>query len=38
MQNSDPGFNKDDLLVMEMRDTTFKKSLEPFQTGIAQES
>jgi putative ABC transport system permease protein len=31
LQSSDPGFNKENLLVMEMRDTTFKKSLEPFK-------
>jgi putative ABC transport system permease protein len=34
MQNSDPGFDKEDLLVMEMRDTTFKKSLEPFKQEL----
>jgi len=34
MQNSDPGFNKDNLVVMEMRDTTFKKSLEPFRQEL----
>jgi putative ABC transport system permease protein len=34
MQNSDPGFNKDDLVVMEMRDSTFKKSLEPFKQEL----
>jgi putative ABC transport system permease protein len=31
LQSSDPGFNKENLLVMEMRDTTFKKGLEPFK-------
>jgi putative ABC transport system permease protein len=34
MRNSDPGFNKDNLVVMEMRDTTFKKSLEPFRQEL----
>jgi putative ABC transport system permease protein len=34
MQNSDPGFNKQNLLVMEMRDTTFKKSLESFRQEL----
>ena len=34
MQNSDPGFNKQDLLIMEMRDTTFKKSLEAFRQEL----
>ena len=34
MQSSDPGFDKDNLLVMEMRDTTFKKSLEPFRQEL----
>jgi putative ABC transport system permease protein len=34
MQNSDPGFDKQDLLIMEMRDTTFKKSLEPFRQEL----
>ena len=37
MQNSDPGFNKEDLLVMEMRDTTFKKSLEPFKQELMKD-
>jgi putative ABC transport system permease protein len=34
MQNSYPGFNKKNLIVMEMRDTTFKKSLEPFRQEL----
>lgn len=34
LQSSDPGFNKDNLLVMQMRDTTFKKSLEPFKQEL----
>ncbi len=34
MQNSDLGFNKQDLLVMEVRDTTFKKSLESFRQEL----
>jgi putative ABC transport system permease protein len=34
LQNSDPGFNKKDMVVMEMRDTTFKKSLEPFKQEL----
>ena len=34
LQSSDPGFNKDNLLVMEIRDTTFKKSLEPFKEEL----
>ncbi len=34
MQNSDPGFDKQDLLIMEMRDTTFKKSLEAFRQEL----
>jgi putative ABC transport system permease protein len=34
MQNSDPGFIKQDLLIMEMRDTTFKKSLESFRQEL----
>jgi putative ABC transport system permease protein len=34
MQNGDLGFNKTDLMVMEMRDTTFKKSLESFKQEL----
>jgi putative ABC transport system permease protein len=34
LQNSDPGFNKENLLVLQMRDTTFKKSLEPFKQEL----
>jgi putative ABC transport system permease protein len=34
LQDSDPGFDKENLLVMEMRDTTFKKSLEPFRQEL----
>ncbi|HJZ39855.1 MAG TPA: ABC transporter permease [Bacteroidales bacterium] len=34
LQNTDPGFAKEDMLVMEMRDTTFKKSLEPFKQEL----
>ncbi len=34
LQSSDPGFNKENLLVMQMRDTTFKKSLEPFKQEL----
>jgi putative ABC transport system permease protein len=34
LQSSNPGFNKENLLVMEMRDTTFKKSLEPFKQEL----
>jgi|WetSurSiteA1Bulk_404760.scaffolds.fasta_scaffold00120_21 putative ABC transport system permease protein len=34
MQNTDLGFDKDNLVVMEMRDTTFKKSLEPFKQEL----
>jgi putative ABC transport system permease protein len=34
MKNSDPGFNKQDLLIMEMRDSTFKKSLEAFRQEL----
>jgi putative ABC transport system permease protein len=34
MQNSDPGFDKQNLLIMEMRDTTFKKSLEAFRQEL----
>jgi len=34
MQNSDPGFDKKDLLIMEMRDTTIKKSLEAFRQEL----
>jgi putative ABC transport system permease protein len=34
LQSSDPGFNKDNLLVMQMRDSTFKKSLEPFKQEL----
>ncbi len=34
LQGSDPGFNKDNLLIMQMRDTTFKKSLEPFKEEL----
>jgi putative ABC transport system permease protein len=34
MQDSDLGFDKENLVVMEMRDTTFKKSLEPFKQEL----
>jgi putative ABC transport system permease protein len=34
LQRSDPGFNRDNLVVMTMRDTTFKKSLEPFRQEL----
>jgi putative ABC transport system permease protein len=34
MQHSDLGFNQDNLVVMEMRDSTFKKSLEPFKQEL----
>jgi putative ABC transport system permease protein len=34
MQSSDPGFNKDNLVVMEMRDTTFKKGLDAFKQEL----
>lgn len=34
MQNSNLGFDKENLVVMEMRDTTFKKSLEPFRQEL----
>ncbi len=34
MRDSDPGFDKDNVLAMEMRDTTFKKSLEPFRQEL----
>ena len=34
MQNSNPGFNKENLMIMEMRDTTFKKSLESFKQEL----
>jgi len=34
MQNSDPGFNKQDLLIMELRDSTIKKSLEAFRQEL----
>jgi hypothetical protein len=34
LQSSDPGFNRDNLVVMTMRDTTFKKSLEPFRQEL----
>lgn len=34
MQDSDLGFDKENLIVMEMRDTTFKKSLEPFRQEL----
>jgi len=34
MQNSNPGFDKQDVLIMEMRDTTFKKSLEAFRQEL----
>ncbi len=37
LQSSDPGFNKDNLLVMQMRDTTFKKSLEPFKQELLRD-
>ncbi|MBN1158758.1 MAG: ABC transporter permease [Bacteroidales bacterium] len=34
MRNSDPGFDKDNVLIMEMRDTTFIRSLEPFKQEL----
>ncbi len=34
IQNSDAGFDKENLLVMEMRDSTLKKSLEPFRQEL----
>lgn len=34
MQYSNLGFDKENLVVMEMRDTTFKKSLEPFRQEL----
>jgi putative ABC transport system permease protein len=34
LQSSDPGFNKDNLLIMQMRDTTFKKKLDPFKEEL----
>ena len=34
LQGSDPGFNKENLLIMQMRDSTFKKSLEPFKQEL----
>jgi putative ABC transport system permease protein len=36
MQSSDPGFNKDNLVVMEMRDTTFKKGLDAFKQELVK--
>ncbi len=34
LRTTDLGFDKDNLLVMEMRDTTFKKNLEPFRKEL----
>jgi putative ABC transport system permease protein len=34
IQNSDAGFDKENLLVMEMQDSTLKKSLEPFRQEL----
>lgn len=34
MRDSDPGFNKENILVMQMRDTTLKKSLEPIKQEL----
>jgi putative ABC transport system permease protein len=34
MQNSDAGFDKENLLVMEMRDSTLKISIEPFRQEL----
>ncbi|MBN2481093.1 MAG: ABC transporter permease [Bacteroidales bacterium] len=34
MRNSDPGFEKENILILEMRDTTFRKSLEPFKQEL----
>jgi putative ABC transport system permease protein len=34
LQNSDAGFDKENLLVMEMQDSSLKKSLEPFRQEL----
>jgi putative ABC transport system permease protein len=38
MQNIDPGFDKENLVVMEMRDTTFRKSLDAFKQELLKNT